>query len=364
MSELPFPPDQIVLTSVGKLDKKMYLAGGVADKDSITRLLGRAGLDPTSRKMRILDWGSGSGRVARHWESLQDNISLYGCDVLAEPVEWCRQNLSFGQFSVSQHFPPLDYPDNHFDAVYAISVLTHMSLDAHYLWMKEIWRILKTNGIAIFTVQGPSLLPTLLTSIARKPAERIDVDLLDEHAFIYVYRGLGLNATGNIVPPGAFARIFEPFDVLEYRPRHGLMGIHDSYVIRKKDGDHINLREDLLQAKMRGSKFQAEIEVQLNRERTFSVLAGARDLVRSATIQLSLRHAVTNATITASRAVDLPLRGHWAQLPEAMRVHNAFSTVKIEKIPQLEGPVKLLVDVTTSDTLNGAQLLLRQAMFY
>ena len=41
-----------------------------------------------------------------------------------------------------------------FDLIYAISVFTHLSAEYQFLWLNELRRILKRNGILILTLHG------------------------------------------------------------------------------------------------------------------------------------------------------------------------------------------------------------------
>ena len=72
---------------------------------------------------RVLDWGVGCGRVARHFPSAHSR-SLTGCDIDRDNVEWCSAHLA-GSFVASRLTPPLPFDDGCFDLVYGISVFTH-----------------------------------------------------------------------------------------------------------------------------------------------------------------------------------------------------------------------------------------------
>ena len=102
----------------------------------------------TKELERILDWGVGCGRVARHFlERGQTNI--YGTDIDAVNIEWLRKELRWTNAACMSLDPPMPYPDNHFDLVYGHSVFTHLSQFDHFLWIIEIKRILKPGGIAL-----------------------------------------------------------------------------------------------------------------------------------------------------------------------------------------------------------------------
>ena len=50
--------------------------------------------------------------------------------------------------------PPLNYIENYFDAVYALSVFTHLSELNHHTWIRELHRIIKSGGYLLITTQG------------------------------------------------------------------------------------------------------------------------------------------------------------------------------------------------------------------
>src|SRR5271165_1664602 len=156
---LPVPPPEFIYLATSGSDMEVFLSTGAADQAYVGTAIEQA--KPQNGLLRVLERGCGCGRIARHWESAR-SVEFFGSDVAEGPVKWCQDNLRFGQFAVSQHNPPLPYPDSFFDVIYAASVLTHLTLESQYRWMQEIWRVLKPSGLAMLTTHGPSMLPKIL----------------------------------------------------------------------------------------------------------------------------------------------------------------------------------------------------------
>jgi SAM-dependent methyltransferase len=103
---------------------------------------------------RVLDFGCGCGRTARWFLPGLKNTEFHGVDVDADAVGWCRQYLSPGQFAVNGPAPPLAFSAEHFDVIYCLSVFTHLDEAMQDLWLSELARILKPDGILLLTVHG------------------------------------------------------------------------------------------------------------------------------------------------------------------------------------------------------------------
>jgi ubiquinone/menaquinone biosynthesis C-methylase UbiE len=58
--------------------------------------------------------------------------------------------------------PPLPLESNSFDVVYAVSVLTHLSVAQQHAWLKELRRMLRPDGSLILTTHGEQSAKVLL----------------------------------------------------------------------------------------------------------------------------------------------------------------------------------------------------------
>lgn len=102
---------------------------------------------------KILDFGCGWGRIIRFFMADVHHENLFGIDCYEEALEAAKQHNKWCQFSVSKTMPPTDCPDNSFDIIYLYSVFSHLSEEAHMLWVNEFNRLLKPGGLLIATTR-------------------------------------------------------------------------------------------------------------------------------------------------------------------------------------------------------------------
>jgi ubiquinone/menaquinone biosynthesis C-methylase UbiE len=103
----------------------------------------------------ILDWGIGSGRVAMQVKDyLAPNSRVVGADVDRYNVEFGREAFPDLEFTHSDFHPPLPFNQGEFDAVYDVSVFTHLTETAQMTWLKELRRVVKPGAPVIMTVHG------------------------------------------------------------------------------------------------------------------------------------------------------------------------------------------------------------------
>lgn len=103
----------------------------------------------------VLEWGCGPARVLRHLAAtLKGKPTLTGSDYNRETIAWCGANVPGIRFEPNDLEPPLPFEADSFDAIYALSVLTHLSERMHEAWRDELLRVLKPGGILIVTSHG------------------------------------------------------------------------------------------------------------------------------------------------------------------------------------------------------------------
>lgn len=198
---LPLPPARLRLMVAGVPQADWFLEGGQAAAQSI-----REAVPVPLESMRsILDFGCGCGRVARWWRSLPAEI--HGSDFNPTLVRWCRENLPFGTFAVNGAEPPLDYADDSFDLVYAMSVLTHLPVETQRLWLDELARV--GREWVLVSIHGAPY------RVRLTPEEQRRFDAGE----IVVRWGVvaGTNLCTAFHPRGSLERIAEPrFEVVSY----------------------------------------------------------------------------------------------------------------------------------------------------
>ncbi|MEP6909323.1 MAG: class I SAM-dependent methyltransferase [Actinomycetota bacterium] len=151
---LPVPPPTLRTVVAGTPGLAWFLEGGREQAAIVREALERHG-PPLGELERMLDFGCGCGRVIRHWAQLA-GPEIHGSDYNGRLVRWCESNLTFARFSVNDLSPPLDYEFGSFDAVYAISVFTHLPEDLERAWIDELGRILRPGGLLLLTTHGES----------------------------------------------------------------------------------------------------------------------------------------------------------------------------------------------------------------
>jgi cyclopropane fatty-acyl-phospholipid synthase-like methyltransferase len=122
-----------------------------------------------SDSSRVLDLGSGCGRLAYPFAKLLCNGRYFGVDVWSEGIQWCNENIAsrntncefqvvearnnyyFEEFTGESNNFALDVPSADIDLVFSISVFTHLVKKDCQSYLDEISRVLKPDGCAYIT---------------------------------------------------------------------------------------------------------------------------------------------------------------------------------------------------------------------
>jgi SAM-dependent methyltransferase len=124
------------------------------------------GLKPQSR---VLEMGSGIGRMARPLTGYLKTGTYEGIDIIPEGVKWCQKeitgrysNFNFqladirsamynpgGNFSAAEYRFPFD--DGQFDFIFLTSVFTHMMKQEVDNYLSEVSRTIRPNGRCLIT---------------------------------------------------------------------------------------------------------------------------------------------------------------------------------------------------------------------
>ncbi len=110
-----------------------------------------AGLSAPPERISVLDFGTGSGRIAKELAKL--GYDVYGCDIIAPPIDADPSRSR----QITQNPYRIPYDDESFDIVISTSVLEHARNPEEY--MPELRRVLKPGGAAMHLLPGKWYLP-------------------------------------------------------------------------------------------------------------------------------------------------------------------------------------------------------------
>jgi ubiquinone/menaquinone biosynthesis C-methylase UbiE len=145
------PPAEVA-ARIGATNRSDYTILGRSIYRAFERALQKNFNNSFSGYKTILDWGCGSGRVARHVVTdLDPGQRFRGFDIDAFAVEWANGRFG-GHFHQCSTAPPLAVDTGSIDLVYAYSVLTHLADRDMKAWLAEMARVIQKDGVFLFTV--------------------------------------------------------------------------------------------------------------------------------------------------------------------------------------------------------------------
>jgi ubiquinone/menaquinone biosynthesis C-methylase UbiE len=150
-AERPVPPPETWISEKYGKTPDEYLASGKRDTQQMLDILGRAGT-PLEGLGHVLEFGCGDGRMIRWLEHLAADREVWGTDIDAGRIVWCKQNLGPPfRFLTTTTVPHLPFEDRYFGFIYAGSVFTHID-DLADAWFAELRRVLRPGGKLFVTV--------------------------------------------------------------------------------------------------------------------------------------------------------------------------------------------------------------------
>ena len=178
----------------------------------------------------VLDWGCGCGRVCKYF---LDTNQIYGVDINKGGIDWCLENIS-SNFSVSELNPPLSFKDNYFEAIYGVSILTHLSLEDQRFWIQELIRITRPGGIIILSFHG-------LNSLIRFNLPEESFDELSKSQYLNIGKSdslgkdseVGSKYYDSVQLASSFDKII-PKDCSEVLFHESVFGNHQDVVVIKR----------------------------------------------------------------------------------------------------------------------------------
>jgi SAM-dependent methyltransferase len=149
----PLPPAALRYRVHGRLDAQSFLGVGDACTGDLLCVLAAGGAE-VPNEARVLDFGTGCGRVLRHLVSRRPGWRITGTDIDPEAIAWCKSAFPSSTFAVTPWEPPTDLPDGAFDLVLGISVFTHLDRPLQEAWLTELSRVTRPGGWILLTVHG------------------------------------------------------------------------------------------------------------------------------------------------------------------------------------------------------------------
>jgi SAM-dependent methyltransferase len=190
---------------------------------------------PVQTMRSVLEFGCGSGRVIRHFRYI-DGLRLVGTDANAKPIEWDRKNIPGIEFDHNALEPPLAYPDESFDLIFALSVFTHIPLKWQRPWLDELRRVLRPGGYLLCTVHGDSYVSSQLNDHDRAALQRDGNITLDAANPRASYSSQTLGSWDVFQTRDQVRQAFSAgFELLCYTARPAAAG-QDTLVLRKSAG--------------------------------------------------------------------------------------------------------------------------------
>ena len=230
---MPDPGGELISRAVGGADRAWFYWTGRESVRELERTLGIAGRTLDSLES-ILDFGCGCGRMLLWMRELGRRRALYGTDIDADAIDWCREHVPYADLSVNDPDPPLVHPDGAFELVFGHSVFTHLDERRQDAWLSELSRVTSPGGLLVLSTQGEVALGDDVWGI-RERLEDEGIVFID-NVFGPEYPLPGWYQTTYHAPWYVFEHWARWFEIRAYIPA-GALGVQDHILLQRRASD-------------------------------------------------------------------------------------------------------------------------------
>jgi SAM-dependent methyltransferase len=149
----PYPPLDVFYDAHGRTSFEGYRESGLFMANFIYKLTVE---NLPESPAAIAEWGCGPGRIIRHMRAVSknDDLRVIGADYNERSISWASSAIDGVEFLTNSLAPPLPLADDSVDCLYSTSVYTHLSEAMHFAWFEDNIRVVRPNGLVIFTTHG------------------------------------------------------------------------------------------------------------------------------------------------------------------------------------------------------------------
>ena len=144
----PFPPPALIHRTSALNEEADFSKHGTA----ILRAIATHSIVPINSYRCVLDFGIGVGRLARMFKGFDGRYA--GVDIDELLLDWIKENLSWVDAYKTTPRQPLPFSESTFDAVFSISVFTHINEADQFYYLDELRRVTAPGARLFLTVAG------------------------------------------------------------------------------------------------------------------------------------------------------------------------------------------------------------------
>ena len=176
----------------------------------------------------IFEWCCGPARITRQMPLVFKDADIHASDYNVRTIEWCQRHIPGVEFIKNELGPPLPFPDEKFDFIYAISVFTHLSESNCLAWACELHRLIKPVGILLITTDSDSVYQKEFLPGEKKTYDTKGIVVKGQYE-----EGKKMYLTRHS-PAYIRGKLLQPFEILEHVPEVFPFMKQDYWIARKR----------------------------------------------------------------------------------------------------------------------------------